>query len=170
VQVEIFVDFYYKKIGFFRGMENKRQKTDVHYRSLNGEGMFNWRLKFPFQYLPTEDKIVVQKKKSFLALTAEEMKLPPIFALQVRPVEVFFCFCFYYDSRMLFHRSGITIFSAPMTFWATRICASTTWSRRTKRPARASSNGRSRLVYMCVFVCWAFFVTSRRLLMHANNA
>lgn len=52
-------------------------------RSLNGEGMFNWRLTYQFHYLPTEDKIVVHKKKNFLSFAKEEIKLPPIFALQV---------------------------------------------------------------------------------------
>lgn len=33
------------------------QKTDVHYRSLNGEGKFNWRMIFPFHYLISEKKV-----------------------------------------------------------------------------------------------------------------
>ncbi|KAK9882265.1 hypothetical protein WA026_020371 [Henosepilachna vigintioctopunctata] len=39
------------------GYENV-QSTDVHYRSLTGEGNFNWRFIFPMEYLPNEDKIV----------------------------------------------------------------------------------------------------------------
>lgn len=31
----------------------------LKFRSLNGEGMFNWRLVLDFEYLPTEDAIVV---------------------------------------------------------------------------------------------------------------
>jgi len=40
-------------------MEDEKQKTDVHYRSLNGEGNFNWRLLFPFKYIPAEEQIVI---------------------------------------------------------------------------------------------------------------
>ena len=42
--------------------ENKTQKTDVHYRSMDGEGNFNWRFVFPFKYLPNENEIVVDQK------------------------------------------------------------------------------------------------------------
>ena len=38
------------------------QETDIHYRSLTGEGNFNWRFIFPFDYLVAEEKIVVSKK------------------------------------------------------------------------------------------------------------
>jgi hypothetical protein len=33
------------------------QSTDVHYRSLTGEGNFNWRFVFPFEYLAAEEKV-----------------------------------------------------------------------------------------------------------------
>lgn len=39
-----------------------KQETDIHYRSLTGEGNFNWRFIFPFDYLVAEEKIVVTKK------------------------------------------------------------------------------------------------------------
>ena len=42
--------------------EDETQKTDVHYRSLDGEGNFNWRMVFPFEYLPAENTMVVKKK------------------------------------------------------------------------------------------------------------
>ena len=38
------------------------QKTDVHYRSLDGEGNFNWRLVYPFDYIPQEQKMLVKTK------------------------------------------------------------------------------------------------------------
>jgi len=41
-----------------------KQETDIHYRSLTGEGNFNWRFIFPFDYLTAEEKIVVTKKVS----------------------------------------------------------------------------------------------------------
>ena len=31
-------------------------------RSLNGDGMFNWRMVFPFEYSETEEKVIVMKK------------------------------------------------------------------------------------------------------------
>ena len=37
----------------------------VYYRSLNGEGNFNWRLVFPFEYMPAENCLVVKKKVRF---------------------------------------------------------------------------------------------------------
>lgn len=44
------------------GFEEHKQKTDVHYRSLGGEGNFNWRFIFPFDYLPAEQVCTVSKK------------------------------------------------------------------------------------------------------------
>lgn len=41
------------------------QFTDVHYRSLSGEGNFNWRFIFPLEYLSAENKLVVRKKSVF---------------------------------------------------------------------------------------------------------
>lgn len=46
------------------GFEEHKQKTDVHYRSLGGEGNFNWRFVFPFDYLPAEQVCAVSKKVS----------------------------------------------------------------------------------------------------------
>jgi len=44
------------------GMEEDKQKTDVHYRSLDGDGNFNWRFIFNFDYLPAEELCLVTKK------------------------------------------------------------------------------------------------------------
>lgn len=61
------------------GFEEHKQKTDVHYRSLGGEGNFNWRFIFPFDYLPAEQVCTVSKKVSAclspVAITA--WQLPP---------------------------------------------------------------------------------------------
>lgn len=46
------------------GFEEHKQKTDVHYRSLGGEGNFNWRFIFPFDYLPAEQVCTIAKKVS----------------------------------------------------------------------------------------------------------
>lgn len=43
-------------------MEEDKQKTDVHYRSLDGDGNFNWRYVFGFEYLPAEQLCLVSKK------------------------------------------------------------------------------------------------------------
>eukprot|EP01099_Mayorella_cantabrigiensis_P007492 TRINITY_DN665_c0_g2_i1.p1 TRINITY_DN665_c0_g2~~TRINITY_DN665_c0_g2_i1.p1 ORF type:complete len:416 (-),score=107.59 TRINITY_DN665_c0_g2_i1:276-1523(-) len=69
--------------GWMVGLEHKKQKTDVHYRSLSGEGNFNWRLLFPFDYLPAEKKNVVRKKTSFFSMDKTETKVDPIFVLQI---------------------------------------------------------------------------------------
>ncbi|XP_053717200.1 dysferlin isoform X6 [Synchiropus splendidus] len=53
-------DIYVK--GWLDGHEYNKQKTDVHYRSLGGEGNFNYRFIFPFYYLPAEQLCVVDKK------------------------------------------------------------------------------------------------------------
>ena len=41
------------------GMKKDAQETDVHFRSLTGEGNFNWRMVYKFDYLPAEQKIVI---------------------------------------------------------------------------------------------------------------
>jgi len=48
-----------------------KQETDIHYRSLTGEGNFNWRFIFPFDYLIAEEKIVVTKKVSYECATVK---------------------------------------------------------------------------------------------------
>ena len=77
--------------GFLRGMEQDRQKTDTHWRSLNGEGMFNWRMVLDFEYIPSEDCIVVKKKTNMFTLAkhAEEVKLPPVVAIQIWDNDLF---------------------------------------------------------------------------------
>lgn len=39
---------------WIKGLEHEKQETDVHFNSLTGEGNFNWRFLFRFDYLPTE--------------------------------------------------------------------------------------------------------------------
>lgn len=48
------------------GKEEDKQKTDVHYRSLDGDGNFNWRFVFDFDYLPAEQLCLVSKKVPFI--------------------------------------------------------------------------------------------------------
>lgn len=42
--------------------KSNAQKTDVHYRSMDGTGNFNWRFIFPFQYIEAEKSVVIEKK------------------------------------------------------------------------------------------------------------
>ena len=80
------VDIYVK--AFLRG-QNKSKSTDVHYRSMDGEGMFNWRLVFPFKYLPIDQEIVVQEKEHFWKIDATETHLEPELVVQVWDNDIF---------------------------------------------------------------------------------
>ena len=54
--VQIFITFPLSQV---EGMKKDAQETDVHFRSLTGEGNFNWRMVYKFDYLPAEQKIVI---------------------------------------------------------------------------------------------------------------
>ncbi|XP_071949270.1 myoferlin-like isoform X3 [Antedon mediterranea] len=73
-------DIYIK--GWLAGQDEKVQ-TDVHYRSLNGEGNFNWRFVFKFDYIPPEQVLVIQKKDHFWSLDKTEVRVPPTLILQI---------------------------------------------------------------------------------------
>lgn len=60
---------------------DESQYTDVHYRSLNGEANFNWRFIFTFDYLSSENKIVIKKQAIFHS--EEEEKIPCRLFLQI---------------------------------------------------------------------------------------
>lgn len=49
---------------YLEGMKKKKQETDVHYRSLTGEGNFNWRMIYPMNVIIQENKMVQEKKAS----------------------------------------------------------------------------------------------------------
>uniref|UniRef100_A0A3Q0SXZ4 Myoferlin n=1 Tax=Amphilophus citrinellus TaxID=61819 RepID=A0A3Q0SXZ4_AMPCI len=74
-------DIYVK--GWIPGMENNKQKTDVHYRSLDGDGNFNWRFIFGFDYLPTEQLCVVSRKEHFWNMDKTEFRIPPKLIIQI---------------------------------------------------------------------------------------
>ncbi|XP_012515186.1 PREDICTED: myoferlin isoform X1 [Propithecus coquereli] len=74
-------DIYVK--GWIPGSEENKQKTDVHYRSLDGEGNFNWRFVFPFDYLPAEQLCVVAKKEHFWSIDQTEFRVPPRLIIQI---------------------------------------------------------------------------------------
>ncbi|XP_028294954.1 otoferlin isoform X3 [Gouania willdenowi] len=69
--------------GWLKGHQEDKQDTDVHYHSLTGEGNFNWRFVFPFDYLMAEEKIVISKKESMFSWDETEYKIPPRLTLQV---------------------------------------------------------------------------------------
>ncbi|XP_058524347.1 fer-1-like protein 6 [Ochotona princeps] len=74
-------DIYVK--GWIKGLEDDKQETDVHYNSLTGEGNFNWRFLFPFQYLPAEKQMVITKRENIFSLEKTECKTPAVLVLQV---------------------------------------------------------------------------------------
>ncbi|XP_045925077.1 myoferlin-like [Micropterus dolomieu] len=74
-------DIYVK--GWMPGMEEDKQKTDVHYRSLDGDGNFNWRFIFGFDYLPAEQLCLVSKKEHFWSLDKTEFRIPPKIIVQI---------------------------------------------------------------------------------------
>ncbi|XP_060773958.1 otoferlin isoform X1 [Neoarius graeffei] len=69
--------------GWLKGQTEDKQDTDVHYHSLTGEGNFNWRFVFPFDYLAAEEKIVISKKESLFSWDETEYKIPTRLILQV---------------------------------------------------------------------------------------
>ncbi|KJH44587.1 C2 domain protein [Dictyocaulus viviparus] len=72
-------DLYVKV--FMNGAQ-KRQKSDVHFRSLDGCGEFNWRFVIDISYNPWEQKIVNYNKKRFLRKASEEM-VDPLVIIQL---------------------------------------------------------------------------------------
>ncbi|XP_071370277.1 dysferlin-like, partial [Centroberyx affinis] len=74
-------DIYVK--GWLHGHEHNKQKTDVHYRSLGGEGNFNFRFLFPFHYLPAEQLCIIDRKAHFWSMDKSETKLPAKLTIQV---------------------------------------------------------------------------------------
>nr|XP_013189195.1 unnamed protein product [Amyelois transitella] len=73
-------DIYVK--GWLKGPDDC-QCTDIHYRSLTGEGNFNWRFIYPFDYLEAEERIVISRKESVFSWDETECKIPARFELQV---------------------------------------------------------------------------------------
>lgn len=73
-------DIYVK--GWLKGPQDV-QSTDIHYRSLTGEGNFNWRFIFPFDYLAAEERIVLTRKESLFSWDETEVKIPARLELQV---------------------------------------------------------------------------------------
>jgi hypothetical protein len=73
-------DIYVK--GWMNGSDDI-QSTDIHYRSLDGDGMFNWRMVFPVDYIRPEKKMIIKVKEHFFSLDKTERRLSTCFNLQV---------------------------------------------------------------------------------------
>jgi len=54
-------------VGWISGID-KLQKTDVHFRSMDGEALFNWRFVFPFEYVSADGKVIVGDRRLPLRL------------------------------------------------------------------------------------------------------
>ncbi|XP_038015241.1 fer-1-like protein 4 isoform X4 [Motacilla alba alba] len=74
-------DIYVK--SWIKGLDRDKQETDVHFNSLTGEGNFNWRFIFRFNYLPTEKEITYKKKDSVFSMEESEFREPAVLVLQV---------------------------------------------------------------------------------------
>nr|XP_033803583.1 fer-1-like protein 5 isoform X4 [Geotrypetes seraphini] len=74
-------DIYVK--GWIEGMEEDKQQTDIHYQSLGGEGNFNWRFVFSFDYLPMEQLCVLSKRESIWSVDKRVTKIPPKLIIQI---------------------------------------------------------------------------------------
>ncbi|KAJ8888676.1 hypothetical protein PR048_008168 [Dryococelus australis] len=62
--------------------EKTTQKTDIHYRSLTGEGNFNYRLIFNFDYWSAEGKISLPKKSTTAQPQKPRIKFPCILVME----------------------------------------------------------------------------------------
>ncbi|XP_014647127.1 PREDICTED: fer-1-like protein 5 [Ceratotherium simum simum] len=80
-------DIYVK--GWLFGLEKDMQKTDVHYRSLTGEGNFNWRFIFTLDYLMAEHVCVLSQKDYIWSLDPTVMKFPARLIIQVWDNDIF---------------------------------------------------------------------------------
>ncbi|CAF3717062.1 unnamed protein product [Rotaria sordida] len=80
-------DIYVK--AWILGEQDDGQQTDIHYRSLTGEGNFNWRFIFNFNYIDIEEKIVHEKKESVFQIGNTLRKLPPRIVIRVYDADLF---------------------------------------------------------------------------------
>uniref|UniRef100_A0A8C3QQU9 C2 domain-containing protein n=1 Tax=Cyanoderma ruficeps TaxID=181631 RepID=A0A8C3QQU9_9PASS len=70
--------------GWLDGLPEQRQRTDIHYRSRDGNGTFNWRFVFPFEFLAAEQLCAIRRKvRPHPGLDETLLKVPPKLILQV---------------------------------------------------------------------------------------
>ncbi|XP_041511848.1 fer-1-like protein 5 [Microtus oregoni] len=80
-------DIYVK--GWLFGLEKDMQKTDVHYHSLTGAAVFNWRFIFTMDYLVTE-RVCVQSQKDYIwSLDPTSQKFPARLIIQIWDNDLF---------------------------------------------------------------------------------
>uniref|UniRef100_A0A8C2NYW0 C2 domain-containing protein n=1 Tax=Capra hircus TaxID=9925 RepID=A0A8C2NYW0_CAPHI len=97
-KVQMWVDIFPKKLGppgppvnigprkpkrWLFGLEKDMQKTDIHYRSVTGEGIFNWRFTFTLDYLAAEHVCVLSEKDYIWSLDPTVTKFPARLIIQV---------------------------------------------------------------------------------------
>ncbi|XP_016074714.1 PREDICTED: fer-1-like protein 5 [Miniopterus natalensis] len=80
-------DIYIK--GWLFGLEKDMQKTDIHYQCLTGEGSFNWRFIFTFDYLVAEQMCVLSEKDYIWSLDPTVTKFPARLIIQVWDNDIF---------------------------------------------------------------------------------
>jgi len=68
---------------YLEGEKKDKQETDTHYRSLTGEGNFNWRMVYPMDFIIQENKMIQKKKGKFWHIEKTVMKVDPILHLEV---------------------------------------------------------------------------------------
>lgn len=82
---EAMVDIYVR--CYMDRMRHEMQNTDVHYRSLDGSGNFNWRMNYRFLFEPRSKKIMPIPKKTSIAhwflIRKEAKKLDPVLKCQI---------------------------------------------------------------------------------------
>ncbi|NWT06537.1 MYOF protein, partial [Mionectes macconnelli] len=69
--------------GWLDGLPEQQQHTDIHYRSRNGHGAFNWRFLFPFEFLAAEKLCAIGHREHIWSLDKTVLKVPPKLILQV---------------------------------------------------------------------------------------
>ncbi|NXB08587.1 MYOF protein, partial [Cnemophilus loriae] len=69
--------------GWLDGLPEQRQQTDIHYRSQDGNGAFNWRFVFPFEFLAAKKLCAIRRKEHVWSLDETLLKVPPKLILQV---------------------------------------------------------------------------------------
>eukprot|EP00760_Papus_ankaliazontas_P016406 PhM_4_TR16796/c2_g1_i5/m.97662/K18261/DYSF; dysferlin len=82
---EEMTDIYVK--CFMEGKPDDSKETDVHYRSLDGKGAFNWRMKFPLIYVRRDRKVLLsgEEKVTFSLFSTRQQHRPvsPTLVVQI---------------------------------------------------------------------------------------
>nr|XP_003471747.2 fer-1-like protein 5 [Cavia porcellus] len=74
-------DIYVK--GWLFSLEKDMQKTDIHYHSLTGEAIFNWRFIFTMDYMAAEHVCIESHKDYIWSLDPTSTKFPARLIIQI---------------------------------------------------------------------------------------